>query len=416
MPRILGVYYSEKTDHVGEGGTRKAVVTRVYWFVLRSDEEGYLIQPLNAENMPAGFTKRVSRADFLRDFVPDPGHYSEHVESILERLRSRIGRNEGYVDLSGLERKERLMFKALQAADRRKADAAGGGQADGAAKGAEEGDGPAPQSGAAAAGQRLAKELLAALPNMGEVSFDFTCEVNARSIELRKEGDYEAAIHHYRKALRLNPEDDHLLFNLARACWHSGEKTACAEYLGKALALNPEFEQARLFLDFVARKLKGKGAAAATSPDAAPQGGAESGAGAAAAEASADAEAGDVAAEDVAAEDVVLERRAAPRVVLDVEVRCTVVGKGGECEHLVRDLSLSGALLELSPDMPQPVFRKGEKVMLMPQEGLVGELMGTRKAEIVWCSGRRFGICFTKPLSTGERSLEECLGELSAEE
>ena len=188
----------------------------------------------NADNLPGGFRRIVARDDFLADFAPDPEHYNQYLKPVLESLRSKIGKNEGYVDINQFSECEKVVYKALQVDDKF-------------------GKTVVPAAGK----HRIVRELLDCLPVMEEGVFAFQCAVNDKSIELRKSGDYERSIRFFHKALRIQPDDDHLLFNLARAYWHNEEHDKCAEQLERALEVNPGFAEAKRFARYLQRS-KGK--------------------------------------------------------------------------------------------------------------------------------------------------------------
>lgn len=67
---------------------------------------------------------------------------------------------------------------------------------------------------------------------------------NELGIELRGLGLFEQALAFYKKALTLAPDDENLLFNIARAAYEGGDKAGAEEYLLAALTLNPNFSAA----------------------------------------------------------------------------------------------------------------------------------------------------------------------------
>lgn len=375
MPRISGAYFSETEEHVGAGGTRKSVLTRVHWFVVILDDGRHVVQPLNAENMPGGFKRIVAREDFLADYAPDPGHYNQFIRPVLESLRAKIGRNEGYVDLNQFTDHERLVFKALQMDEK-------------LAKNGET---------AAAGKHRVVREMLECIPVMEEGLFAFQCAVNEKSIELRKSGDYERAIHFYLKALRLKPHDDHIYFNLARAYWHNGQSDKAAEHLNRALELNPGFTEARRFVAYLERaKRKPRKTARieidmeAELPAFIPN---------------VDV---DLDIEDFAGESCEwnVDHRLDPRVVPRAETSCAMLVANREYAARVCDISDLGAKLECGEELP---LSPGLRVVLMERPGLLSGTLGMRKADVVWLEGKTIGVCFVTPLDISTEELRERL-------
>lgn len=405
MPHILGVYFSDRDDHVGSGATRKATVTRVHWFAVRLDDERVLLQPLNSEHMPAGLKRVVGHEDFLAGFVPDPEQFTAHLLPVLKGLATKVSAAQDAVDMKTLSEHERLVFKALQIDDE-----------------------SAKAENSAADRLRIVRELLATIPDISLMTFRHQSEVNTRSISLRKEGDYGRAVAYYHKALRLNPSDDHLHFNLARAYWHMGESAKCAEHLSRALEINPAFPEAAMFLDFVHRKTGAgqsrgvkphRGDATLATPGgivipsmpttvreaayADPQGRRGSahsrgGIGNGKKPKSSSWDDFEISFHD--------DRRRAPRLTLDTEALCVMLCRGSECPSLVRDISQTGARLEVAHG--EAAFDAGDLVMLTERRGL-NNLLGSRKAQVVWRSGLQAGVHFATPLAAPGGSVESIL-------
>lgn len=405
MPHILGVYFSERDDHVGTGATRKATVTRVCWFAVRLDDERVLLQPLNDAHMPAGLKRVVGQDEFLAGFVPDPEFFTAHLLPVLKGLAARVSIAQGTVDMKSLSEHERLVFKALQIDDK-----------------AAKAETPAADR------LGIVRELLATIPDVSVMTFRHQSEVNTRSISLRKEGDYGRAVTYYHKALRLNPSDDHLHFNLARAYWHMGEADKCAEHLSRALEINPVFTEAGMFLDYV-RKKTGAGQAPGATPaygngrlatsgnivipsmaaevreaaygEARGRGGSARSLGRIGNERKPGPSSWDNF--EISFHD---DRRRAPRLTLDTEALCVMFCRGLECPSLVRDISQTGARLEVT--LGEAAFDAGDLVMLTERRGL-NNLLGARKAQVVWRSGLQAGVHFATPLATSGGSVESIL-------
>ncbi len=68
---------------------------------------------------------------------------------------------------------------------------------------------------------------------------------NELGIELRGLKLYDQAIDFYQKALLLAPDDENLLFNIARAAHEGGDDGKASKYLNQALKINPAFEAAQ---------------------------------------------------------------------------------------------------------------------------------------------------------------------------
>ena len=79
------------------------------------------------------------------------------------------------------------------------------------------------------------------------LQYDAQCPnpFNTLGVKLRKAGDLPGALHAYRQALELTPEDENIHFNMAKAHFFMGEVPASKECILKSLWLKPDFEEAR---------------------------------------------------------------------------------------------------------------------------------------------------------------------------
>lgn len=67
---------------------------------------------------------------------------------------------------------------------------------------------------------------------------------NTLGVNLRKQGDYPGAIHAYRQALELTPNDENIYFNMAKALYFMGQLEAASKDVIMSLKMNPEFREA----------------------------------------------------------------------------------------------------------------------------------------------------------------------------
>jgi len=74
---------------------------------------------------------------------------------------------------------------------------------------------------------------------------------NSLGIQARKEGNFEKAVTELKKALSVSPDDEALLYNLARAYAAKKEKKPAVESIQKALKINPAFTEAQTLLQFL---------------------------------------------------------------------------------------------------------------------------------------------------------------------
>jgi len=72
---------------------------------------------------------------------------------------------------------------------------------------------------------------------------------NSLGIQARREGNFEKAVTELKKALSVSPDDEALLYNLARAYAAKKEKKPAVESIQKALKINPAFAEAQTLLN-----------------------------------------------------------------------------------------------------------------------------------------------------------------------
>ncbi len=71
---------------------------------------------------------------------------------------------------------------------------------------------------------------------------------NRLGIALRKKGRFKEAVDEYHRAIKISPDDEALYFNLSKAYMDMKNKTGAREAINKALAIDPEFGEARAVL------------------------------------------------------------------------------------------------------------------------------------------------------------------------
>ncbi len=79
---------------------------------------------------------------------------------------------------------------------------------------------------------------------------------NRLGIALRKLKRFEEAKKAYHHALKLNPQDEYLYFNLARVYLDEKDLAKAKEIVEKALQINPNFDAAAKMLKFINKKIK----------------------------------------------------------------------------------------------------------------------------------------------------------------
>lgn len=98
--------------------------------------------------------------------------------------------------------------------------------------------------GMAGEAQQMFSQALRADPNAIHI-------YNKLGIALRRQKKFREAVENYLLALKMEPDNEGLLYNLGRAYWENGNKDKSIQVMKRALKFYPEFEEARRFLEKV---------------------------------------------------------------------------------------------------------------------------------------------------------------------
>jgi tetratricopeptide (TPR) repeat protein len=74
---------------------------------------------------------------------------------------------------------------------------------------------------------------------------------NAAGIQARKDGDFEKAVVEFQKALAVTPDDEALLYNLARTNIEKVAWKVAEDFIRKALQVNPAFQEGLQLLNYI---------------------------------------------------------------------------------------------------------------------------------------------------------------------
>ena len=232
---VMGVYsHSTKYEYkVGERGSRYRHGT--FWFVRKRSETLYEVRPLNANHVPSGVAKLVSKEDFLQYYTPELSYYQDNTLPCLETLQKKVRMGRRYFNLGQMDKAEHSFCDAVLLQD-------------------DNVDSNIGLSEVYAEQQEFTKlrRVLDKLLNIDEVfREEQRHKFNEFGINLRKKELYDDAIRFYSKALEVNEKDENLHFNIARA-FHAKDLVAeCRKHLKRALELNPEMSEAHSFMRMV---------------------------------------------------------------------------------------------------------------------------------------------------------------------
>jgi tetratricopeptide (TPR) repeat protein len=236
---VRGVFATETVATVGFGATKRRVKQTVYLFVEEAEGGMVACRPLSEQFVPQGEARHVSREDLFKKFVPAPHIYLNKVLPALEALERSVDtadrcRTEGQLFSAEFEYKNALRLDE----DHIRASFGLG------LTYLDRGD---PQN-AHIVFRKLSRLEGANAPEYKHLFNEF-------GIKLRKNGMLPQALGHYAKALRISPDDDHLLYNLARALYEKGRLRAARRFLDKALAIRPDFAEAAAFKARIGQQL-----------------------------------------------------------------------------------------------------------------------------------------------------------------
>lgn len=105
------------------------------------------------------------------------------------------------------------------------------------------------QVGEALLGAGLNQQAAQAFENALSLDPKMAHVYNRLGIAYRRQGLLDKAIDQYKLALDVSANDENLLYNYAVACWEAGRKTSSRNALQKALAIRPDFKEAKSLLD-----------------------------------------------------------------------------------------------------------------------------------------------------------------------
>ena len=236
--RIKGVFSTQVVVKVGTGTTTRKTIQKMYWFVGERSDGILEIQQLNKNYVPSGPKKSVAMEDLLQKFSPEPEFYVKSVYPKMRELEQNIANAEQQREKGELFSAELSFNEAIKVDEENVRANFGLGLTY-----LERGE----SSKADDILERLVKLEAAFAPEHKHMFNDF-------GINLRKNKMFDQAVNYYRKAEELASTDENLFYNIARAYFEKGEYEPCREYLSKALEINPDFEQAGKFLQFLRDK------------------------------------------------------------------------------------------------------------------------------------------------------------------
>jgi len=238
--RIRGVF-SQKTVSVIGTGTTARKTESVAFFVAEELEDGRVaLSSLGAENQVFGKKQTITREELLEKFLPEPQRSLEYLSVEGERQQEvtrHVARGDKFYKRGEHYSAEFEYGKAL-ALDEENVRANFGiglcyiahGDRDKA---------------------RLVFERLVEIEATFEPQHKHL--FNEFGIRLRTFGMHEEALTYYARAAEISPDDENLLYNMARAAFGKGEMQLASQHLESCLQRNPGHHEAQQFLAFLKR-------------------------------------------------------------------------------------------------------------------------------------------------------------------
>ncbi len=240
-----GVYAKESVITIGTGHTARKTKSKNYFFARQIDDNTVEVDILNVKHEPVGLPEKISIDKFLKEyeFVADLETYKKQNEKLdPKKLKAEEHVKTGERHLQNKEyNSAEFEFGMALKYDEKNLKAHHGLSKVYLETGNIE----------------KAKEYLR---KMGELDELFAIEnkhiFNEFAINLRKQKMYDEAIKNYQKAILIDPNDEVLYYNLARAYYEKKEYENAIKNLEKALKLNPDFKEAKKALIYIKKKVK----------------------------------------------------------------------------------------------------------------------------------------------------------------
>lgn len=233
--RISGVFSSQEVKKVGTGTTTRKTIQKTFWFCEELDDGSLEVQPLNANYIPSGAKKTITREQFLAAFSPEPEMYVSTVYPKMREVNKSIARGDRHREKNELFSAEMEYGNALKVDEENVKANFGLGITY-----LERGE----KGKAENIFERLVK-LEAAFEKEHKHLF------NEFGIKLRKNGMIDEAVTYYERAMELATQDENLFYNLARAYLEKKDIGKATDYLLQSLALNSTLEPAVKFLQWL---------------------------------------------------------------------------------------------------------------------------------------------------------------------
>jgi tetratricopeptide (TPR) repeat protein len=235
---LRGIVSSQEIRKVGTGTTTRKTVQKTFWYAEQDADGAIMLQAINANFVPTGPKKLVSRDDLLANYSPEPEFYIQTVYPKMQELDKTIEKGDSHREKGETFSAEHEYSTALKV-DEENVRANFGIGLTYLTRGEVD----------------KADNIFGRLVRLDAA---FTTEhkhlFNEFGINLRKNKMYTQAVDYYQRALTLSEFDDNLHVNIARALLEEQQHAQAVEHLLSALRLNPGNEAAVKFLGWMDKR------------------------------------------------------------------------------------------------------------------------------------------------------------------
>ena len=226
------VYSQTKKIKVGIGSTAKVTEITDHYQTVDTDGTEVKLYLLDMDDRPMGSPIVIPRDELLKDYTYRPDYFERKKASKSAKVEGHVRAGDDHFLRKEYFSAEFEYGKALALNENHLRANLGKGKT------------------LFATGEKeAAKKIFSRLSKIDALYEKENKHIfNEVGIELRQKGMLAEAVMNYRKAISIDPEDEVLYFNLARACFEKGERQEAAVHLAAALRLKKDFAEAKEFL------------------------------------------------------------------------------------------------------------------------------------------------------------------------
>ena len=247
MEKILvdAVFFERKKMEIGTGATSQDKVEDIHYHIVEKKEGELDVEMLNAAGKRTGIViDTIDKEAFLNRFFSCFEHECEFFPKLSEeesKEKSKTHRENG----DRLKAQNEMKQAELEYGNALKFDEQSARANYGMAK-------VLIDSGRNDDGKKLLKKLTK-MENIFEKENKHL--FNEIGIDLRKQKIHEEAFEYYSKAISIDPDDEALLYNLARLQKDANKYQESLDTINKALKIKPDFQEGKELIAWLQAKL-----------------------------------------------------------------------------------------------------------------------------------------------------------------